>query len=179
MKTYFSHESLEIKRQFLSLARNYHEKSRAEDQDAELSLAYELAAALLYMNVADYLAEYLAKGIFELARSGISYFFHGQVTIRPVNIKGLNIGESIKLLKKYSFAQREEILLNLDKVNKARVQVAHQILKVKAEELDKIDQAVTDLAKHSEELVDIIDQIQMGMPPRNMLDILGGQPANE
>lgn len=172
MENHFSHESLELKRQFIALARNYHEKSRAESKDAEASLAYEFAAALLYMNVADYLAEYLARGIFETARDAVAHFYHGSVTVRQKKIVGFNIGESINELKKYDFPRREEILQVLARVNDARKQVAHQILKTKAEDMGKIDQAVSDLAVETEKLVNLIDQIQLGMPPRNMLDML-------
>ena len=169
MKTPFSHESLEVKQRFLELARNYHEKSRVEE-DGEISLAYELSAALLYMNVADYLAEYLVDGIAMLTQTGTNNYYHGVIAIRPRTRNYLNIGESIKELKKFDFPQREDILKMLNEVNSARNQVAHQILKVKVEDLDKIDKAVSDLADKTEELVVLVDQIQLGMPPKNMLD---------
>lgn len=172
MSNVFSHDSLDVKRHFLSIAREHLDKSNAEKSD-DLSLAYELSAALLYMNVADYLAEYLVKGIVRLSEQAVGEYYHGTISVRQKRLDDLNIGKCIKILKEYDFPRREDILQKLDLVNKARNKVAHQILKISANELAVIDQAVRDLRDSSEELINIIDQVQLGMPPKNLYDSLG------
>ena len=169
--TPFSHTELEVKRHFLQLAREHHARSGRE-KDTEAELAFELSAALLYMNVADYLAEYLVKGIFHLSQAAVSGYYFGAISVKPSKREQYNIGESMKYLERYDFPRKEDIYAKLSEVNKARNTIAHQILKTKAEDLGNIDKAVVDLAQSTEELINIIDEIQLGMPPKNMGDEL-------
>ncbi len=174
----FSHEELEVKRHFLAIAREHLSKSNvAKDEDE--SLAYELSAALLYMNVADYLAEYLLANITDYAETAVGEYYHGVITIRKTTIKDMNIGNCIKGLKKFEFPRREDILALLNSINESRNKVAHKILKVKAAQLNEIDEAVRTLKDKTEELILIVDQIQLGMPPKNLYDTLSKQGPNK
>ena len=161
MQAPFSHQDLELKQHFLGLARQFISE--------EGSLQSELAAALLYMNVADYMAEYLASGLAELSQNAVSKFYFGAISTRAPKRDSFNIGESMKYLERFSFANKSEILAELKAVNDCRKKIAHEILKTPVDQLDNIDQAVRDLADHTEKLVELVDEISPGMPPANLL----------
>ena len=175
MSSLFSHEELEVKRRFLEIARDFHEKSTNEKTNKNDQIAFELASALIYMNVADYLAEYLFKNIHLLAQEAVSRYYFGSITFSGGRKKPYNIGESISQLKKYEFPRKKDILVKLDEVKRSRNLVAHEMLKTKASDLLQIDQAVGELAEYTEELINLIDEIQMGMPPKNLLELVTNQ----
>lgn len=166
----FSHESLEVKKRFLELARKYHEKSSKEDE--EVSLAFELSAALLYMNVADYLAQYLAYGVSTLAKEAIGHYYHGVISFKTEVFKDITIGESIKQLERFEFPRKADVMKVLKDANISRNKVAHTILKVKPEELPVIDEAVRKLKDDTENLIKLVDQIQLGMPPKTIWETM-------
>lgn len=158
----FAHEDLEIKQNFLKLAQEFHQKAS--------NLENELSAALLYMNVADYLAEYLVTGLNDLVKEAVGKYYLGVISVKPHKRQGLNIGESLRQLKTYEFPQKTAIIEELTEINKARNQIAHQILKTKGQDLPKIDDAATSLADHTEKLVVLVDEISLGLPPQTMVD---------
>lgn len=170
----FSHgneEELTVKRELLALAQRNLERSYQE-KDKDLAIALELSSALIYMNVADYLAEYLAKGVSNLARISVGKYYFGQIAIKSLPQKGITIGDSIAQLKKYSFPKKEELIPLLEELNKRRKTVAHELLKTKPKELINVDKVIDELAEKTHELVNIVDEIQPGMPPRNMGEVL-------
>lgn len=158
----FSHDDLELKRHLLNLAREYKGK-----QD---SLEHELAGALLYMNVADYLAEYLVVGITELSRRAVSQYYFGVISMQADQRQrdGFNIGQSIYYLKQYDFPRKTDIINELEAVNANRKKIAHEMFKVGSQRLNEIDQAVHELEVHTEALVDLVDEISPGMPPMDL-----------
>jgi hypothetical protein len=168
----FTHEDLDLKKKFLDLANNYQTKALeySDKEDGELSLAYALASALLYMNTADYLAEYLVKNISTMLLEATNHYYFGAVAIKPQKFTKHSIGRSITELKKYEFARKNDVIEKLTEINTARNRIAHQILKTKASDLEEIDKSLSELSTKTQELVEIIDQIQIGMPPRNLSD---------
>jgi hypothetical protein len=172
MSKAFSHENIELKQQLLQLARDSYAKTD--------SVENELAAALLYMNLADYLAEYLVFSLQELAKEAMSKYYLGIVTMKPAKIDaGFNIRHSLKQIKLFSFPQREEILFELSEINKARNKIAHEMFKVEGERVAEIDEAVKTLVLHTEELVNIVDEISVGLPPANLQDKMLGSKTGD
>jgi hypothetical protein len=162
IKMPFAHEDLELKQHFLNLAREFKSK--------EDSLEHELACALLYMNLADYLAEYLVVGLTDMSKEAMGKNYLGMVTLRSPKRDSFNIGDSMKHLERFDFPRKADVLEELNKINSARKKIAHQILKTSRLELEDIDKAVHELAVHTEELVIIVDEISVGLPPTNLLD---------
>lgn len=159
----FAHDDLEIKQHFVKTARDFYENMGD-------SLEKELAAALLYMNVADYLAEYLVVGLTDMAKEAVSRYYLGIVSMQTPPREKLNIGNSIFHLKNYDFPKKIEILDELNAINDARKKIAHQILKTQAQKLPEIDEAVKSLVNHTEALVVLVDEVSMGLPPRTLMD---------
>jgi hypothetical protein len=174
----FQHKNLQIKRELLNLARKYDSKA-SKETDGELILAYKLASALLFMNHADYLAQYIALSIRQLADDSIDTYFHGSISVTKELHKDMTIGESQKLLQKYEFSSKKELIDILGHIKSSRNQVAHTILKTDPSEIDKIDKALADLIDYTEKLIVLIDKIQLGMPPKNLMDIVDGLKQND
>lgn len=158
----FAHTELELKQHFIKLARDFHAKSS--------TIENELSAGLIYMNVADYLAEYLVVGLGQMAEEAMNKYYLGVVSVKPLQLGNFNIGDSMKRLKEYDFPKKAEIIEELGKINKARKQLAHQILKTDSTKLDVIDKAVQEMAIHTEKLVELVDALSLGMPPKNLIE---------
>jgi hypothetical protein len=164
----FFHEELELKQQFLNLARDLYAKSQ--------TIENELAAALLYMNAADYLAEYLVVGLNQMASEALTKYYLGVVSVKPPQLGRFNIGDSLHQLKRFDFPRKNDILEELNAINAARKTIAHQMLKMSGQQFPQIDEAVASLVEHTEALVVVVDEISPGLPPANMLDKFIQQP---
>lgn len=92
----FRHEELELKQLFIKLARDFY-------QNNDNKVENELAAAVLYMNLADYLAEYLVTGITEMVKEALKAYYLGAVLFMPPPKQKFNIDTSIKVLERYDF----------------------------------------------------------------------------
>jgi len=159
----FKHDELELKQNFAKLAADFYAKNH--------TLENELASAVLYMNLADYLAEYLVVGMTELTKEAVSTYYLGAVSYKPPQSSGFNIEKSIRILERYTFPQSDEIIKELKLVKDARNKVAHEMLKVKKANLGSIDKAVEELHDHTEALVALVDGIEDLMPPNNLKEI--------
>jgi hypothetical protein len=160
----FQHNELQLKQQFLQLARDYYEKASSDDA----SFQDELAAAVLYMNLADYLAEYLVVGFTEMLVEAMKTYYLGAVSYKPPQGQKFNIDKSIGILERYDFSGKEEIMAELKEVKESRNILAHQMLKLKARDTHKIDDAVNNLRNHTETLVVLIDEVAQDLPPMNL-----------
>jgi hypothetical protein len=158
----FAHEDLEMKQEFLKSARNF--KDKMGD-----SVENEFTTALLYMNLADYLAEYLVVGLNAMMGEAMSKYYLGMVKVRPPKRDKLTIGDSIHQLQRFDFAGKAEILETLITINGARQKIAHQILKIKPDKVQEIDEAARILVESTEQLVDLVDTLSLGMPPKTLL----------
>lgn len=161
----FNHDELPLKQQFVELARAFHDKSNK-------SVENQLASALLYMNLADYLAEHLVLGLHEMSSEAMDKYYLGIVSVLPQQKDSFSIGNSIYALKGYDFPKKEKIMLELEAVNKARKKIAHEIIKTKSDELPEVDKAYNSLVEHTEKLVVLVDSIYVGMPPQNLIEKL-------
>jgi len=159
----FTHEDLEMKQEFFKSARNFKDKMGE-------SVENEFTTALLYMNLADYLAEYLVVGFNSMLEEAMTKFYLGTVKVRAPKREKLTIGESIHHLQRFDFAGKSEILEKLKAINSSRQTIAHQILKTKPDKLDEIDEAARALVDNTEELVVLVDNLSLGMPPPTLLD---------
>ncbi len=163
MSVPFSHgsdEDLQIKRNFLEIGKRHYQKSVDKNTEKDAALAYELSSALIYMNVADYLADYLSKGISELIKRAVGRYYFGAITTKSIGEKNLTIGESIRYLKSQTFQNKTEIMKVLEQVERKRNILAHEILKFDKNNRPDIDGAITELAESTEKLVELIDEIQ-------------------
>ena len=171
----FSHGSdqeLSIKREFLALARRNLARSTQVEEDNDVSAALELSAALIYMNVADYLAEYIARGVAHLIKEASGKYYFGQIGIKPLQKKSMTIEQSITFLERHFFPNKEEIMPLLEEVRDKRNKLAHEILKTDPKNYNVFDNLIPDLATVTESLVEKVDEIQTGMPPKNLTDLL-------
>lgn len=168
----FAHEDLELKQGFLKLARDFYQKAKQHE-----TLENALAAALLYMNLADYLAEYLVLGLEQMSKEAMGKYYLGVVTKKSPVAGNFNIGNSIKRLKVFQFPQKDDVIEVLEQVNKARIMVAHGIFKTRATHIEQVDLALETLVQHTETLVDLVDEISLGMPPQTILDKLQANPT--
>jgi hypothetical protein len=163
MTTPFAHDELAVKQSFLNLARKYKEEINGSTEK-------ELAAGLIYMNLADYLAEYLVVGFSAMAKEAMTKYYLGQVGMTPPQTEKLNIGTSMKHLERFDFTSKGDILAELTAINDARKKFAHQIFKTKQSDLKGIDEAVSIIIEHTENLVTLVDNISLGLPPRNLYE---------
>lgn len=159
----FSHDDLPLKQRFLEIAREFYANSGD-------SIENELAAALLYMNLADYLAEYLVTGMNQLNQQALKGYYLGVVAYIPQQKESFNIGNAIYALKGYDFPKKAQIMGVLAEINNSRKKIAHEIVKTKVDDLTAIDDNVKRLVEHTEELVVLVDQLGEYMPPPSMDD---------
>ncbi len=166
----FYHSDLDTKHRFRDLARRHFDRANSDEVEGEDSVAFALSSALLYMNQADYLAQWFARSMQEVVNVGIEQYYYKQLSIRPEKTKDIPISEAIKIIKGFEFASRDELLEILSRVNKSRNKIAHTILKTTPDKLEDIDIAVRDLRDDTEELMSFTDKFKNGMPPRSLQD---------
>ena len=159
-----------MKQNMVALARQFQHDIATTDSPEK-----ELAAALLYMNLADYLAEFLVLGLDGLTQEALGKYYLGVIKTSPQRER-LNLERSITALKQYQFPQREAVLKELQAIKKARNELAHRMFKTSPDQMAKMDQAEAELVAHTEQLVNIVDEISSGLPPRNLLEKLNAQP---
>lgn len=143
------------------------------------SVEKEFTTALLYMNLADYLAEYLVVGFNTMLGEAMSKYYLGVVKVRPPKREKLTIGDSIHQLQRFDFAGKADIIEKLQAINAARQKIAHQILKTKPENMDEIDEAARNLVSNTEDLVDLVDNLSLGLPPRTIIDTFSREDIPE
>lgn len=162
MKTPFFHEELEVKQRFLEIARDF-----AQSEDIEK----ELASALLYTNMSEYLAYHLLESLKQTIFSGSKAFWNGTVYLdaRDSSEK-LTIGQIANELKNYGFPSKELIVPLLQRIAKNRNKVMHRMLRLPADQMGQIDEAIKELVADSEQLINYIDDIYRGLPPSNITE---------
>ncbi len=163
MKTPFFHEEIEVKVKFLNLAREFRTSNEIEK---------ELASAMLYANMAEYLAYHLIESLRQIIFTGSKTFWNGSVYLDSRNLaEKETIGQIAKQLKKFGFPSKEVIIPLLERIAKNRNKIMHNILRTPASELQAIDESIRQLADDCEELVSAIDDIYRGLPPSNITQV--------
>jgi hypothetical protein len=167
MKYPFVHEELEVKQNFLNVARGF-----AQSQDAEK----QFAAALLYANLADYLGAHLLESLKLTAQNATRTFLNGAIVVSLKDSSNKPLGVIIQELEQFIFPSKELILPLLKKVKGSRDKIMHQLLKTPSAQLGDIDQAFNDLIQDAEQLVIFIDDIYRSLPPKTILESVS--PSN-
>jgi hypothetical protein len=172
MSTPFFHEEIEVKKKFLELAREFKNSDELEK---------ELASAMLYANMSEYLAYNLIESLKQSIYSGSKAFWNGSIY---VNLSGnkdnrMTIGQIAVELRKFGFPSKEIIIPLLDRIAQNRNTIMHKMLRTPAGRLEEIDQSIRELAEDTEELVIAIDDIYRGLPPTNITQVFGGSSSNE
>lgn len=170
MKYPFVHEELEIKQNFLSTAREFAGSNNVEKQ---------FAAALLYANLADYLATHLYESIKLACHNASRTYFNGALYSIVRDESDMPLGKVIGGLEGYSFPSKDAILPLLKKIKKNRDNIMHGLVKSPSEKLPKIESAFTDLITDVEQLVVYIDDIYRSLPPKTILDVVQATPDVE
>ncbi len=164
MKTPFFHEELEVKQKFLEIARKFNQSDEIEQQ---------LAATMLYANMAEYLAYHLLESLKQVVFSGSKAFWNGTVYFDDrESSEKLTIGQIANELKKYGFPSKDLIVPLLSAIAKNRNTIMHRMLRVPSDQMSQIDNAIAELAKDCEQLIDCIDDIYRGLPPKNITESL-------
>lgn len=160
MKRPFIHEEIEVKQKFLEVARGF---AAADDFEKEL------AAAMLYANLCEYMSSHLLESLKQVVFSGSKAFWNGTVYVdgRDTSDK-LTIGQIATELKIYGFPSKELIVPLLVRIAKNRNKIMHNMLRIPLSEMDQIDTAIRQLIQDTEELVDLVDDIYRGLPPSNI-----------
>jgi hypothetical protein len=174
MKQPFIHEELEVKQKFLEVAREF---IAAEDFEKEL------AAAMLYANLSEYLSYHLLESLKQVVFSGSKAFWNGSVYFdgRDSSEK-LTIGQIARELRAYGFPSKELIIPLLDRIARNRNKIMHNMLRIPLSEMGQIDAAIQELVQDSEELVSLVDDIYRGLPPSNITQTIteaGATPVME
>lgn len=161
MNSPFFHEEVEVKQQFLQLARDLYGQS----EDIEKLLA----SAMLYANLCEYLAYHLCESLKQTIFSGSKAFWNGAVylDLRDTTEKK-TIGQIAIELEKYGFPSKEIIKPIIKRIASNRNIIMHNMLRMPANDLDKVDAAIRELVSDSETLIGAIDDIYRGLPPSNI-----------
>jgi hypothetical protein len=160
MKAPFYHEEIEVKQKFLEAARQMHSSEEFEKN---------LAAAMLYANLSEYLSYHLLESLKQTIFSGSKAFWNGIIyhDSRGTS-ETLTIGQIARELEKYGFPSKELIVPLLKQIAKKRNKIMHNMLRLPSNELNQIDEAIANLVIDTEELVGLIDDVYRGMPPGNI-----------
>lgn len=168
MNAPFQHDELEVKQKFLEVARDFAKAKEVEK---------ELAAAMLYANLCEYLAGHLLESLKQTVFSGSRTFWNGVVYLDARNTsEKLTIGQMTKELRQFGFPSKELIIPLLERITKNRNKVMHNLLRLPASEIAKIDQAIGELFSDSEELIAHIDDIYRALPPTNITNHINSNP---
>ncbi len=164
MKNPFLHQDLETKNQLLDIARDFRKK------DIDKDLGSHFASALLYANLADYLAANLLCGLQEMAEEATREYLNGRIVIRQKREMNIPLEKTIKKLKEFEFPSREKILELLADIKKCRNKVAHEIFKTPSNEMEIIGRSIAEICDKTEELVNVVNSIYRDMPPRTIME---------
>lgn len=169
MNVAFLHKEIEVKKNLLKLAQDCTSKS----SDTENGIANKLAGALLYANIADYLAMHLNESLESLVDEATKKYYLGDLGFKRRKRGGseYTLGALIGSLEMYSFENKDEIIQAFKDVNHARIPVIHHIAKTPGKKLGMIDDSTEKLAESTERLIGLIDELYVNqMPRKNLLD---------
>ena len=155
----FIHKNFQTTVNLLELARELSKKSKEENAD----VSNVLASTMLYVSIVEYLAQYLINSMRELVENSTFKSFDGIMYINETNKnEKFTLGQFVFELRKYSFPDSQEIIRLFDEISKARNTVFHNLSKMDADELSKIDQCMLMIPDLSEELIQKIDIVSEG-----------------
>lgn len=167
MKYPFVHDELEVKQNFLNVAREFAASNDPEKQ---------FAAALIYANLADYLGTHLYESLKLACHNATRTFFNGAIVLNMKDEASLPMGRVIGGLEIFSFPSKELIVPLLKNIKKNRDKVMHGLLKVPSKTLvNDIDDTFRELCEDVEQLVIYIDDIYRSLPPKTVLESLSDQ----
>lgn len=175
MRNPFLHQDLEIKNELIEYARKFRQKYYEEDDD----MAPYFASALLFANLADYLAAHLLDGLKQITEEATREYMNGRVVIRRKSEIDVPLEKTTRQLKEYDFPSKDKVLELLAIVRKGRNKIAHEIFKTPGEQLEEIGKALAEVCDKTEELVDVINAIYRDMPPTTIIDSMELLPGKE
>lgn len=153
----FEHDNLDYINGLINFAREQKNKNTAESI---------LASAVIYTNLAEYLATHLIKNIRHIIYL-VSYFQLRGVVFIKSEYKS-NVPKTLGLIKSeleyYEFPDKAEFLKLIDKFNKARNNLFHKLLdKRTQEEISKLDKDLLDMQSTAEEILQKYNVITTGI----------------
>jgi|GEM_PF-4635105 len=171
MRHPFVHEELEVKQNFLTSAREFAVSQEPEKQ---------FAAALLYANLADYLATHLHESIKLACHNATRTYYNGSLTSIVRDESGIPLGKVIQGLDGYLFPSKDLIVPLLKKIKKNRDKIMHGLVKSPSKEIiETAEKSFSELTDDVEQLVVYIDDIYRSLPPRTVLETFGGDSKIE
>lgn len=151
----FSHENLELKNALVSQARSLRQDEKTESQ---------LASAMIYVSISEYLAEHLLENLKYFIYRSTYIDFAGILFIDERGASSRQtFGDSIKSLNKYNFPDKSEIISMLQEINKCRNHLFHNLAKASENDLAKIAIEITTICEKSEEFIEKINVVYAGL----------------
>ncbi len=151
----FTHDEIELKNAFITEARELAKSER---------FGGKLASAMIYVSLAEYLAEHLLENLNYLVYRS-SYIDYGAILYideRSVSEKQ-TLGQSTRSLAKYSFPDKADIIKILEKVAKSRNHLFHNLAKTSVAEWSKLEDDINEISKNVEELIEKINVVTEGL----------------
>lgn len=138
-----------------------------------------IAAVLICMNIADYLAEFIAMGLTMMGIEAMGKYYMGAVTYTPKRPKEFTIKDSMKVIRNYSFADKDKLLSILGKINQDRNHLAHKIVKSGTKSVPEVDKKINELFVLTDKLINVTNLMQTGFPPPNAIEKFQNQSPKE
>lgn len=151
----FTHDEIELKNAFITEARELANSER---------FSGKLASAMIYVSLAEYLAEHLLENLNYLVYRS-SYVDYGAILYideRSISEKQ-TLGQSTRNLAKYSFPDKSSIIKTLEKITKSRNHLFHNLAKTSFEDWSKLEEDITDISNNVEELIEKINIVTEGL----------------
>ena len=117
----FTHEDSDSKNKLINFARNQ-DTSKVEGV---------MAATLIYTNLVDYLAQHLLENLRKMIAISSYKQFKASFYFDPSESKnGQSLGNTIRELGCFGFADKDDFLKLLTSFNKVRIKVIHELMKL-------------------------------------------------
>lgn len=153
-----SHDNLDLKNELLNLARGL---SGTQDN----KLQNDLAAILIYSNMAEYLAENLLKNLTHFVKEG-SYNYFGAILFleNMSNRDKMTLNQLVEIINKFSFPDKDGIVECFKKIGESRNKIFHNFAKTDIENLKNLIKNDFPIIKNNcENLIDKINTVYTGL----------------
>ena len=165
----FVHDNLEFKKSLLKYAQELRNKPKDDFES-------KLISAVLYAQLAEYMARFLLESLRSLTYEIIYNFTQAYVFVDARDKSSLSLERLIEGLNDFSFPDKPEIIKLFNEIKEARNDLFHNLPSKTQEDLIEIGEDITVIQDRTETVINKLDVIINGMQNRFYPPIVNTQP---
>ncbi len=150
----FRHDNFEYTKNIIELARKQRDSNTVEGS---------LAAALIYVNAVEYVSKHVLENLSEIVQMVSNESTNGGIYLCSSGKADMPLGKLLPILENYEFPNKRLFIDDLKLFKPLREKLAHQLLRLTKEEVEKIDDELNELKEIAERILNHYDTTVKGI----------------